>query len=326
MNSISEISTRKYYTPETLQHPFISKIKNAIRWMIHERGGFAKIVGSILVPSQYLGPSVLKSNTIVEEFDRDLGMNGVKQMERIELSLGEGRTLRGIILYPVESTGKMSKCIVYNNPNGITVPEFLTYSQYNGNVPFQLMNKMQCPIILYDYYGTGISRSAHGSREGFQSFSFIERPSAYTISQDGLAILEYAMERFSQVDIWGSSLGGGVATIVCERYLNKHPQDTHRLRLFNHDSFTTTGKVVLPAYLSGIATLAGANLDAESSIYKLGKRGLPITILCHNKDPIIPPGARMAEIAHKITGKVTLIESPSHQHAALTADMVRQLD
>src|SRR5690606_39967157 len=58
--------------------------------------------------------------------------------------------------------------------------------------------------------------------------------------------LQYALGRFGYVDVAGSSLGGGVATVSLSSYLEKVPDLASRVSLLNHDSFSTTAQVVFP--------------------------------------------------------------------------------
>jgi len=56
------------------------------------------------------------------------------------------------------------------------------------------------------------------------------------------------------------SVNNDESSDACETYLQKHPDSANRISLYNHDSFTTTGKVVLPAWLTFLADLILAHL------------------------------------------------------------------
>ena len=139
------------------------------------------------------------------------------------------------------------------------------------------------------------------------------------------------MQHFGEVEVWGSSLGGGVATVSLERYLNNNPLDVRRVSINNHDSFTTTPRVVFPNYplvADSVGWLVGGNLDAQTPMRSLIERGVKVTVLCHQNDPVIPAGARMGEFASQFRHRdnVSVIYSPEYGHANLSSDMVRQLN
>lgn len=314
MNTISSSLNNNLWTSsqESIKKTapdFISSAVANTQWFIHERGGLAKVAGIALVPSQYLGPGLESGNRRLQLVDKTLPYGFCEKMEKIEITGDRGMKIYGIILYPKGWVPSHSKCIVYNNPNAVTVPEFF---DYNDSTPFLVMQQTKCPIIMYDYRGTGISREN-------------ERPSAHTVTTDGHTVLNYALSRFENADVWGSSLGGAVATVACDAYLAKHPQHVGRISLYNHDSFTTTGKVVLHRYLNFLATLVGVNIDAESAMRRLAKRGLNTTILCHRNDPVIGKGSRIAEIVPNLRGNIRLIDSLEYGHANLSNDMLHAL-
>ncbi len=68
-------------------------------------------------------------------------------------------------------------------------------------------------------------------------------------------------------------------------------------------------------------------LDAATPMQRLIKRGIAITVLCHEKDPIIPKGARMAEYVAKLpkASNVSMIYSKEQGHANLSQDMLLAL-
>lgn len=290
---------------------------SSIHWTINERGGLAKLAGFAMVPSQIIGPDLEKANQIMDAVIQSPPAT-LQQIERITIE-ENGVTIQGIILYPRECD--RSKCVVYNNPNAITVAEFFARGFDQDSTPYHIVNKSKCPLIMYDYRGTGISRVKNEE----SSFPVNVRPSQHTISVDGFTVLKYAMNRFQTADVWGSSLGGGVATVACEEYLKMFPHQAKEIKLFNHDSFTTTGRVVLPSYLQFLAYIVGGNLDADTPMRSLAQRGVKIVVLCHKQDPVIPAGARMAELAETLQGDIKVINSPRYGHANLSNDMLREL-
>lgn len=83
-----------------------------------------------------------------------------------------------------------------------------------------------------------------------------------------------------------------------------------------------------PGTADTIGWLIGANLDAETPMKKIIERNIAVTVLCHERDPVIPKGARMAEFVEPFSKKdnVTLIRSEfGWEHAQLSQEMIDQL-
>lgn len=293
----------------------------AITWSIDERGGLAKIVGMAMVPSQFMGPELSECDRIIQAAI-DLGRISTNPfVERRTFSNGK-IDIQGIVVYPPGyDRSNLQKCVVYNNPNGCTVPLFLNSGRLNSySPPAQILELRKCPLIMYDYRGTGLSVDPEASSMGGT------RPSANTIVQDGHLVLSSTIARYQEVEMWGSSLGGGVATAATERVLAENPTFVNRISLTNHDSFTTTGKVVLPGWLSSVLGPLMGDLNAEKPMRSLLERGVRVTILCHLRDFVIQAGSRMAELNE--LGRypnARVIESPLAGHANLTDDMLEQL-
>ena len=271
----------------------------------------SKIAGLFVIPSQLFNVGLVEANQIVERALQNLP-DTIKRVDRIEISTDEGSKVQALLIYPVNCQNS-KKCIVYNNPNTNTIPYYLSKGFETSLPPFQLLLKKKCPLLLYDYHGTGISRSALPIKDS----SLMHRlPCVNTTAAEALAVLAYAMHQFDKVEVWGSSYGGGVATLACDAYLSENPKDAQRLRLFNHDSFTRIG-AVLPEGLRFLTSYFGTELDAESAMRRLVAKGIETVILCHRNDPVIGKGAQMAEIVPSLQGKVRLIDSPHFSHAAL---------
>ena len=229
-------------------------------------------------------------------------------------------SLEGIIYYPKNwNPQDKSRCLIYHNPNGTTVGEYFVWNDDLSWTPKKFRELAKCPIILYDYRGTGLSSENHN----FQ-------PTCESIIADGEKALQYALNQFQSVDVVGSSLGAGVATASLDRHLKKAPEDCQRVRLFNHDSFSTTPRVLMPnwptiADWGGWAV--GALLEAKTPMKNLIQKEIPITVLCHLDDPVIPKGARMAEYVAGLppAQNVSILYSPDHGHANLSSDMIQSL-
>lgn len=321
-------SMEAQHEQEALANPtssfFSSSIQSSIRtvnWVIENRGGFAWLTGLVMVPSQFLGPKAVRSNQIIA----GVAESDNFKIKRFSLPVkGTDTSVEGIIYYPRDwNPSDHSRCVLYHNPNGITASGYFKDGQLAWT-PAEVLKLAECPILMYDYRGTGLSS------ENTCMTSLAFRPTYETVAVDGQTTLSYALDHFQSVSVVGSSLGGGVATVSLERHLKANPDDDRRVSLTNHDSFSTTPKVVMPEWpraANWAGWVLGGLLDAETSMKSLVERGIPITVLCHNRDPVIPRGARMAEFIETLPRKrnVSLIYSPEYGHAHLSQDMVRKL-
>ena len=306
-------------------------------WMIENRLGVAKFVGIAMVPSQlfpWLGkhfpdlipelrefPDLQKSREIVAAAC-ETGSTNSRRIEPLKINTDFGE-LNGVICFPSDWDRENEQCILYHNPNGIVLSQLLQTGHLHPlSTPGQIQSEIKCPVILYDYRGTGLNQT--DGLLGYFPFSTYE-----TVVQDGVTALGYALERFQHVYVAGSSLGGGVATASLQRHLEaKGGQDDARVKLLSHDSFTTTSRVVIPSrprLADSLGWLVGGNLDAETPMRKLIDRGVAVKVLNHTHDPVIPEGARMSEFANTQSGNISVFESPYPDHAVLTNDMKDKL-
>ena len=311
-NYLNETNLSSVSSSQEKSVSVLNSSASCVDWIIKNRGGLAKIAGMVMVPSQFDGTGFECNKTVEGLVQKN---PNIKRLNFI------GKDVRGIIIYPENYDHEnKQKCVVYNNPNACTISRFFdSYGLYKGAPPYKILQLRKCPIIMFDYRGTGLSPCYETSMQF--------RPTYHSIVEDGQVALEYAMKEFDNVEMWGTSLGGGVATIATERYLEKNPRDVQRLSLTNHDSFTTTGKVVLPGFWSKIVGVVFGDLNAEAPMKKLIDRKVKIIVLCHQGDYIIPLRARMAELPElKCKSNVTIIRSHEVAHGPLTFDMVKDLN
>jgi hypothetical protein len=286
-------------------------------WVIQNRGGFSYLAGFAMVPSQFMGTGELQINKLIE--------NQPTLYERFTIAVDEETTVRGLICFPQGwNRADTSRCVIYHNPNGCIISSY--FNDLTGEfqwTPAQISQLRHCPIILYDYRGCGLSQAENYT--GSMGF----KPTYQTIQQDGITVtLKFAKE-YHVMEVWGSSLGGGVATISLDYILTHHPElNTQHFSLYNHDSFSTTPRVVWPKWpktANCCEYLLGGYLDAETPMKRLIKAGIQITILCHTKDPVIPRGARMAECLPQVHN-VNYMISPLIGHANLSSDLIQMLN
>lgn len=183
---------------------------NSIRWMIENRGGFAILAGLALVPSQLTCPNAEQSEKMIEKASR----SGRCKIEKFDLPAAGGSSLKGVIFYPPDwNPLDRSRCVVYHNPNGMTVSTFFTTGSLELT-PADIAHWARCPVIMYDYRGTGLSsgnRTCCGSRF---------RPTYASIVDDAQTVLRFALKQFHVITMFGTSLGGGVATASLARHMD----------------------------------------------------------------------------------------------------------
>lgn len=323
-HSLKESSSEESYLPTSLDATVMlfrgsyKQSSQAVNWMIENRGGLAKIAGLAIIPAQYSANDHASSNKIINNH-LNVGLrNGY--IEKISIPIGDN-SIEGIICYPKnwkkEDNGR---CIVYHNPNGVATAGFFEDDNLSWT-PGEIFETRNCPIILYDYRGVGLNQDV-------TSPSSLKFHATYeSIVADGQAALKYALTKFDKIEVMGSSLGGGVATASLDRHLTKNPLDTNRIiQLINHDSFTTTPRVIFPnnpRIADCLGYVVGANLDAMTPMKNLINRGVKVTVLCHTKDPIIPFGARMGDFVQTLPKRANAIvfASPQYGHADLSSDM-----
>ncbi len=291
----------------------------AVNWMIENRGGLAKLAGLAIVPAQYIANDHISSNKII---DKHLGTglrNG--RMEKIAIPMGNGN-IEGVICYPKDwKKNDNSRCIIYHNPNGVALVGFFQNGKLSWT-PGEIFENRNCPIILYDYRGVGLNQDII-TKSSLKFHATYE-----SIVADGQAALDYALNKFHKVEVMGTSLGGGVATVSLDLHLTAAPLDANRItQLINHDSFTTTPRVIFPNqpwFADCLGHIIGANLDAMTPMKNLINRGIKVTVLYHTKDPVIPFGARMGDFVQTLPKKAnaTAFASPHYGHANLSSDMV----
>lgn len=293
-----------------------------LHWMIENRGGLAKIAGLLLLPAQIISNNCVSSKAIIDRLVNEGLVNC--QLEKIAIPLGSG-SIHGLICYPIDWRKEdNSRCVIYHNPNGIAMVSFFKGNRLTWSAN-KLMESKRCPLILYDYRGVGVNQDVI-------SLSSLRLLATYeTIVADGQAVIEYAFKQFRQIEVVGSSLGGAVATVGLHRHLIKTPSDISRIKtLVNHDSFTTSSRVILPnqhRLADFIGWSIGGNLDAATPMVNLINRNVKVLVLYRTKDPIIPFGARMGDFVQTLpkVPNVTVFASDSCGHGDLSSDMTAML-
>ena len=318
----------------------ISMPTETINYLSETRFGIAKLVGYRLISAQmYEAHNPTKSREIIETACQAKHPDGYR-VEKISMSYG-AVSLDGVICYPDGyGSSKNSDCILYNNPNAYIISQFFDNNklavtpeeQIDGGditqTPGNMLKLKKSPIILYDYRGTGINRT-----EGY--LGLLPTATSETVIQDGITALHYALSNFSgNICILGSSMGGGISTIAVANYLDAidNPQSIeNRLTLINHDSYTTTSRVMMPEYpylADTIGATLGSQIDAEEAMQCLGKRSIKVVVLAHEQDSVIDKRARMVEFLPKSATNISSFisnQNGTELHARLSIDQVKEV-
>jgi len=289
-----------------------------VHWMIENRGGMAFFTGLLIVQSQF-GPSSEENERIIDEASHHAPF----KIEKFRLPVKDGTTISGIIYYPPGwNPEDKSRCVAFHNPNGANIADFFDNRRLAWTVG-DVVALRQCPIVMYDYRGAGLSQDNYrGSLKFYPTYA--------SIVEDGVVALAYVLKHFETAEVWGSSLGGGVAAKALALHLKANPDHVNRVEILSHDSFSTTSRVIIPGWprtADWLGWTVGGHIDAEAAIIELVAKGVKVTILCHTDDPVIPAGARMADRTETpvLKNRVRVICCPGRGHAFLTRDMIAAL-
>ena len=262
------------------------------------------IVSLLLLPSQKFRniTAITESKRAIEnsDFSKD-------KVKFIEIPIGENNLKA--ILYSRDAQSDISDSVIlHHNPQAATVANYFINGTLLPHTALgQLVKWFNLPMIFYDYRAAGLNSDGHTWND------ILPFATPQSLIEDGKAVLTYALKHYKNVLIIGSSLGGGVGTLSLNEYLKENPSDAKRAWLINHDSFTTIPRVVLPKYpnlADNIGWVVGAQLDASNAMENLLKLDVPVAIFCHDLDPIIPAGARMANWVENLP-KSAFHSSPS---------------
>jgi hypothetical protein len=335
----------------------VSKVKSTFNWLREYNFGISKLLAYRLISAQITSipwfgihsPEV--GRKIIDQLCNSTDQNNY-HFEKITVPNIEGNEyLTAVICYPPNwDKTNNSECIVYNNQNGTTISQHITENKLvttaDGDsigtprdTPGNYQAYKKCPIILYDYKGTGINQDTGISR-------MLPTADAKTIANNAEDVIRYALSKFKKVHILGSSMGGYAANKGVAQHLENindrytANQVAKQIHIINHDSFSGTSETLIPTFpnfAKSLGCFLGAHADSISPMLQLMKYPLTIDILSHRDDKIIPRGARMIDAFDKIQAvtesdiptteyaKVNVFESPNGPHSCLSQDQLKQL-
>ncbi|WP_257267295.1 alpha/beta hydrolase [Endozoicomonas sp. ONNA2] len=316
----------------------VANFTSSVSWLLENRLGVAKRVGQELLPSQILPwwtgnfppegadfPDLSETHKLAETLSQARAADSRRPRLTVPVTLGSGSIkLKGAICYPPGwNPEDKSSCIVFHNPNATVLSRMLLPggNLEPGLAPGKLQSAENCPVLLYDYRGTGLNEEA------------LRGATYETVVQDGQTAIECALANYDFVTVVGTSLGGGVATVALARHLaaEENQGDITRVKLVSHDSFTTTSRVVrpdIPRLADWVGWLVGGHIDAEAAMRELLDKDVGIIVLNQADDLVIPLGARMSELIGPFQDHPNVFcrEFQQGHHGYLSQDMVAYLD
>lgn len=254
--------------------------------------GFFQQLGSFLLLTSQMRGNV-RVTDIMESKNAIKNLNDVDgKIETIEIPVGTD-LMAGILFHPTNQQ-KTNSIILQHNPQGGNVGDYFKSGSLLSHTALgRLANWFDLPVMYYDYRGAGLN-SKHFSLKSPQNLALFA--TSETLIEDGKAALTYALQKYENVLVVGSSLGGAIGTISLNEYLKEHPADAGRVRLIHHDSFTAISEVARGRLPMGnyFSRLIGMEIDVREPMQNLLQLQVPVSIFCHDQDPMIPREARMA--------------------------------
>ncbi len=304
-----------------------------------------------------LGPATTTKSALEIVASKRLLPSQVKCPNRLQSSLqfqhlfrrGEGRVtyvkdrsnaLDFVIYYhdPAHRNSQQ-KCVLYFNPNAYTAVESISSSLDSlddeamifSNIATYLAKLENCPVIFFDYRGSGLNNRNADPSEGSSSTAVDFYADAHSLINDGIVMIRQAASMFGSVSIWGTSIGGGISTVSLQHYLKKSPEDTPRFQLTNHNSFSSTAACVGSSiFYRLVVSSFDAQIDAKGAMRELIQSEIPITIITHLADHVIGTKAQMLRYIRKIYKEaippnVTIYTSPSDEHGDIDVAITQAL-
>ncbi len=276
--------------------------------------GYCKAKKTTGIASQALLPS--------QTTDTQAAIQHIPLCTQFTLGTKDGGLLNGVVIPPTQPLNTRH-CIFYSNPNAQTTGEHFDPSGvlYPPTLPAVCAKALQCPLVMYDYRGTGMSNT---------NPYFSATPE--TLVEDGTLILESLTKQYDHIYVVGTSLGGAVATASLANVLAKSPALKSKFHLINHDSFSSTHKIFR---LFGSQTLSewiaksqNVFFDVREAMKKVLAQKVPVLVINHTKDPVIPELAQMSTFILdkcKNPPSVTLFQSPEKAHATMPPNIGQTL-
>ena len=314
----------------------IDTVTDIIRWPIENRLGVAKLFGTLVVPAQFTRTNLPSLQLLAEACNQKNQKSG----HRVQLDLaiyGDTKLMVAVCYPPNWPNGDTSRCVLYHNPNRITIASYFRRNYYDvggseqnrfdpriGHSGLKNSPPTISHLGLKQFAADQVTSAAHspgiiqdirqcpiilydyrGAGINEQATPFF--PTCQTVVEDGRTTLHYALTHFDQVEVFGTSLGGAVSTASLDSYQCSTDVLKDRIKKVNVlDSFSDTSHVLFPAqghWIENLGWLFGAHIDGKKHVDSLISKGFNVAIANHTHDEIIPPEARLA--SHIPTQKVS---------------------
>ena len=109
----------------------IDAVTDIIRWPIENRLGVAKLFGSLVVPAQFTRTHLSPFQVLAEACNQ----RNQKSGDRVQLDLalyGDTKLMVAVCYPPNWPNGDTSRCVLYHNPNRITVASYFRRSYFDA--------------------------------------------------------------------------------------------------------------------------------------------------------------------------------------------------
>lgn len=305
-----------------------------------QKGPLSSLASKILIPAQEFCLNRKSSVSVLKNYESEITNKLVHYVDK-------NNALDFVVYYhDVSQIKNISKCVLYFNPNGVSVAGFFAGCKQTNSakmldqdllnnfmyMPAYLSKLENCGVVLFDLRGCGLNRRPFAHCGIFSDTVSYFQPDANTIREDGITMLNKVTTMFGSVKIWGTSMGGGVGTVALSHYLEAHPLEAHRFTLTNHNSFNTTAKCVtqnglLKMMISGL----DVNVKAGKAMNVVVRHGVPVTVITHLNDSMIRDGSRMLNHFQKrypsgiLPPNVTLLQAETDNHMGIDYSISREL-
>ena len=288
-----------------------------------------RLVGWILAPSQF------KSKQYQARYQKKLerfcepDRHGWHRCETLSIPTKDGRPLKALVHYPPgwdPQKNKESHCVLLNNHLGFnSLSAFFSSGKINPkSLPGFLQLARQCPLVLYDYSGTGFNKA--GSTSTVTDSSIV---------QDGCDVLAQIAGQFGHVETVGTCMGGMVATESLARAVSEGRLPDGNVELVSLDAFTSLMERSLqywPQFADAthqvldLDKALDMDFDGPKAMQTLMDHGVKVTVLNNQCDDFVPKPARMSEAMQPFkTLSNVRIEEGGGNHFALTKGFKRAL-
>lgn len=201
-----------------------------------------------------------------------------------------------------ESIKKIDACVIFHNPLGVTVSDYLTNWSL-GYAPKKIMELMKCPIILFDYDGIGMNRRETKSKTDKINF--------FDLAICAKLIYIYINTHFSKIHLWGSGIGANVAVYSLFGY-------SRTISTFNKKNVTLT-------LVDGLHSKKKVYKTTVELVNILCNSGVEVTAILRTNDTLLPIKKQLAFVLNREARNIEIIIAGSNVHGHLCDELIEKL-